>query len=198
MRHSLLAAVAACLVVSAGCGRSPEQATGPSNQAPANANAASKDAPVQTVTRFLDALRRGGGEQTVASLLTEAARKECQRTGLVIEPPGSPEAKFEVTRGEMIPGRQDAALVHSVWTEPAGGEGPAKYEVVWAVKQETPGQWRICGMIAQLPGQQPVAIDFENGDEILAHLNGNAPGAAPAAQSPSAQTAAAPQTEAKK
>lgn len=187
MRQFFIAATAACLVVSVGCGRSPEQASAP-DAAKAVAKSASTDAPVQVVNQFLDALRRGGGEQTVSSLLTEAARKECQRTGLKIEPLGSPDARFEVTRGEFVPGRQDAALVHSVWSEPSvDGEAPQKNEIVWALKLEAPNAWRISGMVAEIPGEEPIAVDFENGDEVLSHLMGKTPAATTAAAPNSTQ-----------
>ncbi len=180
MRHWWMPAIAALTLFSVGCGRAPEQAAAPQANGQTKQVASDTGAPMQVVTQLLDAMRRGGKDNGVDKLLTEAAQRECQRKGLLAEPIGSPDAKFEVTRAEMVPDRTDAALVHSVWIEPDVGTGPQKVEIVWAVKLEK-GQWKISGMISQGPDGTPVAVDFENGDEVASRLN-----------QPQAQTAAAP------
>jgi hypothetical protein len=118
------------------------------------------------------------------------AQAECRRTGLVVQPIGSPDARFEVTRSEAVPGHDDAALVHSLWTEPSeGGEAAATYEVVWALSHEEAG-WRISGMILQLdPSAPPLMVDFENGDDVLAKLQ---PPAEPAEETAVPQQAQLP------
>jgi hypothetical protein len=166
-----------------GCNRSGEQTA--STQAPAaekiDSAAAAKDA-ADTVTQFLDALRRGGSDDAAASLLTSAARQECQRKGIAIQPIGSPNAHFEVTRGELVPGRTDASLVHSMWTEPGADANKQAFEIVWALKRETVNSgWKISGMIVDAGNGEPTAVDFENGDDLLSQLTGSKPAAETAA-----------------
>ena len=144
---------------------------------------------VDVVSQFLDAMRRGGSDTESLSLVTTKAREEFRRTGLVMQPIGSPDAKFEVTRSEAVPGQTDAALVHSKWTEPTDEGQTETYEVVWAVQKES-DDWKISGMvIGQAVGGTPIVVDFENGSN-LASMFQPAPGSE--AQSPTLQATAPP------
>ena len=188
MRSSLLLGLGCTVAVLVGCNRSPEQTAATNSPAEVKKidTAAAANEAADTVTQFLDALRRGGADNSAATLLTAAARQECQRKGISVQPIGSPNATFKVTRGELVPGRDDAALVHSLWTEPAEESKVDTFEVVWALKREsTNSGWKISGMIVDAGNGQPTAVDFENGDELLSQLMGGAP---------SAETAAAPST----
>ena len=127
--------------------------------------------PTDVVSQFLDQVRRGGQDSGAGTLLTEKARSELKRIGRNIQPMGSPDARYEVTRFELVPGQDDSALVHSIWSDPDGQGGQSNYQVVWAVVRESAG-WRISGMaIEEKEGEQPVIIDFENGD-LMAEVLG--------------------------
>ena len=162
-----------------GCGSSADStASKAAKPSPADAVAADAPAdiapgaepPTEIVSRFLDSVRRGGAQAEAGRLMTEKAQAECRRTGLVVQPIGSPDAQFEVTRGEQVPGEQDAALVHSLWTEPDGAGNRVTYQVVWALRRESVG-WRISGLAMELQeGAEPLVVDFESGASLAAMM----------------------------
>lgn len=184
------------LLICVGCGKS-EVTVSNADSAPSDASAsvASQPSAVDVVSSFLDQIRRGGEDSGAGDLLTEKARSELNRIGRSIEPVGSPDARYEVTRAENVPGQADSALVHSIWSDPNGVGGQSDFQVVWAVAREPVG-WRISGMaIQEQEGQEPVIIDFENGD-LMAEVLGatdpqeNSRDPQENAQSPAAQAAA--------
>lgn len=152
--------------------------------------------PTDVVSQFLDQIRRGGAQTEAGKLMTTKAQAECKRTGLVVQPIGSPETRFEVTRSELVPGTRDAALVHSVLTEPPLEEeaDPVSYQVVWALRLE-PAGWRISGLALEVAqGQEPLVVDFENGNEAARKLGvdiATTPAGEPGAQ----QASETPKTE---
>jgi hypothetical protein len=156
-----------------GCGPSSQVAEKPASAPePAAAQAAPLTAPTDVVSQFLDEVRRGGEDSNANGLLTARARSELKRIGRSVQPIGSPDAGFVVTRAETVPGDEDSVLVHSVWSEPNGDGTSSDFQVVWAVRQEE-GQWRISGLAMEVvPDQDPVIIDFENG-ELMAKLLAN-------------------------
>lgn len=184
-----------------GCGSETPtaQQTEPASPSPATstsqstASTAENDPSIAVVSEFLDRVRRGGSAQMEAvRLLTETAQAECQRTGLTMGSMGSPDARFEITRSQPVPDKPDARLVHSLWIEPGEAEADEQiYQVVWAVKKES-SDWRISGLAMELqPGEEPLVVDFESGDEAAATL-GMAGGDQPADGSPAATQATAP------
>lgn len=121
--------------------------------------------PADVVSQFLDEIRRGGEDSRANELLTARAKSELARIGQSVQPIGSPDAGFEVTRFESVPDDPNSALVHSIWSEP----GHSQIQVVWAVHREPVG-WRISGLAMELSADQPpMVIDFENG-ELMAKL----------------------------
>lgn len=119
--------------------------------------------PAETVTMFLDRVRRGGETSSAGALLTQRAQSELARIGRSVQPIGTPDAKFAVTRTKAIPGEENSVLVHSLWTEPLGNGQESQYQVVWAVQREEAG-WRISGLAMELEsGTDPMVVDFENG-----------------------------------
>ena len=141
--HFTLFALLVCL----GCGKS-EVTVSKAESARSNADAsvASQPSPIDVVSTFLDQIRRGGEDSGAGNLLTEKARSELNRIGRSIEPMGSPDARYQVTRAENVPGQENSALVHSIWTDPNGAGGQSDYQVVWAVIREPVG-WRILSLI---------------------------------------------------
>lgn len=123
------------------------------------------------VSQFLDLVRRGGGDSGASSLLTAKAQSELNRIGRKVQPIGSPDARFVVTRAESVPENPDASLVHSIWNEP-NGETAAnlEYQVVWALQKEA-NQWRISGLAMEIdPNQNPLIVNFEDGNRMAALL----------------------------
>lgn len=130
------------------------------------------------VSQFLDLVRRGGGDSGASTLLTAKAQSELNRIGRTVQPIGSPDARFVVTRAESLPENPDATLVHSVWTEPASGnsgesansDAVLEYQVVWALQKES-NQWRISGLAMEIdPEQNPLIVNFEDGNRMAALL----------------------------
>ena len=108
-------------------GQQSNDSTG-SNQSPA----ITSPPPTDIVSQFLDEIRRGGEDSRANSLLTARAQSELNRIGQTIQPIGSPNASFKVTRYELHPQDDTAAMVHSIWSEPdAEGGSIASSQVVW-------------------------------------------------------------------
>ncbi len=119
--------------------------------------------PSDVVSQFLDRIRRGGQDSAAGALLTQTAQSELARIGRNVQPIGSPDAKYTVTRSSVVPGQPDASLVQCTWQEPRVDGGVDEYQVVWALQQEPVG-WRISGLAMELdPNQDPMIIDFEDG-----------------------------------
>ena len=129
--------------------------------------------PTDIVSQFLDEIRRGGEDSRANALLTVRAQSELKRIGQTIQPIGSPNASFEVTRFELHPEDATAAMVHSVWSEPnAEGGNIASSQVVWALRQEQSG-WRISGLAITIDpdAADPVVFNFEDGAQMAAMLS---------------------------
>ena len=129
-----------------------------------NADIAAPDAIVKA---FLDALR--SGDAVVAEgLMTDTARSETAKHDLAVQPPGTPEARYQIGKIEFVSEKKDGAHVSSLWTEQNGQGAVTSYEVVWVLRKQPDG-WRIAGMATQLvPDQQPVFLNFEDPADMLA------------------------------
>ena len=159
MKKSIWLPLAAGVLLTFGCGKSPDIAS--TDPASATKIASTKNGsglttpsdPKEVVRLFLDSMRQGNGAQ-LSSLLSSLAREEIKRKQLEIAPLGSPLATFQIVEAAEQDG---GMLVSSTWTEPPEqpGQPATELEVVWELRKETEG-WRICGM----------AVDPKNGDEI--------------------------------
>ena len=171
------------LALAIGCGSgSPADQGQDSGQGAANEDsAAAIPSPTDIVSLFLDEVRRGGQDSRAQALLTERAQSELARIGHTVQPIGSPDAQFEVTRAESVPGEPNAALVHSLWREPVNNGALQDYQVVWAVEKQSAG-WRISGLAIEVdPNQPPQIVDFEDGNQMAKLLNGQQEATAEAA-----------------
>ena len=179
----------ALLATPIGCGKQEVAETAVSKPIATAPAMSAKDAEA-IVSQFLDRIRRGGDHQDAMDLLTDQAQSELQRIGQVVQPIGSPDAQFQVTRSTPMPfdpamGETTAngRLVHCIWSEPAekdaaGNPTAARqnYQVVWSVVMQD-DQYRISGLILEMdPNQPPLVLDFENGD-LMAQVLGGAPAA---------------------
>lgn len=187
------------LLCCTGCGPSTQPSAEKTSEKPASmANAGTPtSSATDIVSQFLDEIRRGGQDSHAHQLLTQRAQSELKRIGRTVEPIGSPDARFEVTRAEPVPNEVNSALVHSVWIEPNEDGSTSDFQVVWAVEQEA-GSWRISGLVMEVePGQPPVIIDFENGEmmaKLFAVPDFGPASAAPGGPSPSTGPSAATST----
>jgi hypothetical protein len=192
LRNLLGCSLLGCsLVCLAGCGSSSPTTAEQSGQQSARpvAQNAPSSPPSDVVSQFLDEIRRGGQDSHAHQLLTKRAQEELKRIGRTVEPIGSPDARFTVTRFEMLPDEENSALVHSIWIEPSDDGTTQDFQVVWAVEQEA-GNWRISGLAMEVDQTQPpLIIDFENG-EMMARLLA-APELQSASSNPPGQPAAA-------
>ena len=144
-------------------GRSPAEAEDEEvGEPPIEATAS----PAEVVTFFLDSLR-AGDKTNVAATLTKKARQETSREGLVVQPIGTPDAKYEVGTVEYVGSRKDGAHVQSIWTEVDESGEKATYDVIWVLRKQETG-WRIAGMATQVAeGEAPEFLNFENPREML-------------------------------
>jgi|GEM_PF-1055071 len=173
--------IAIALASLTGCGKSPansqaEATAQPPSGGGAAAASGSTDvsAAMNTVSHFLDAVRRGGDTGRAHSMLTTEACAVLERLGRTVQPIGSPDAAFTVTRSEAVPDHPNMALVHSTWSEPTGEGSTESYQVVWALQLEQ-GQWRISGLAMELdPAQPPMIVDFEDHVEMANLFRGEA------------------------
>jgi hypothetical protein len=178
-----------------GCGSQGEPVA---SQAPISATEEAEanalvNTPTDVVSQFLDEVRRGGQDSLAQSLLTRTAQSELNRIGQTVQPIGSPDASFQVTRAEMVPDEPGSALVHSLWIEPNPNGGQIENQVVWAVQQED-RYWRISGLvIAMGESQNPMVLDFENGDMMARLLSGSTPSQQPRAGTAGGNQSAASQ-----
>jgi len=160
-RFMMTGVLTSCLAAFSGCSKSdPSTADVPA--APAPTEVAS---PQTVVTNFLEAVRVGN-DKLAESLLTQLAREKTREKDLMVAPPGSASAKFEVGAVEVVNENQ-LAYVESRWTDIGADGKPEVNEFVWALRLDA-GQWRIGGVATQpYPNMGFLQLDFENPDEML-------------------------------
>lgn len=160
---SLLLMSAATVV---GCGKkedpAPTEKATPPETVSVKSSTTNVTPPAEIVAQFLDGMRTGN-EETISRLLTNAAREELTKQGLVASPPGSPEAKIVIRETRFVDTDKDAAFVETTLTEPNPITNlPEIAEVVWAVRAEA-GGWRVQGFfVDQGADQEPLVMDFED------------------------------------
>jgi len=121
--------------------------------------------PDQVVCTFLEAVRTGNDAQA-SLMLTELARQETQKHELVVAPPGSDTAKFEVGDVEIV-AKDELAHVASKWTDIGEDGQPHSDDIVWALRRDPQG-WRIAGMATKIfPEEPPLLLDFEQPEEMM-------------------------------
>jgi hypothetical protein len=146
------AATLAMLCVTAGCSSSSSSDATPSNASPQ-----------EVAARFLEAVRVGDDKLTTA-LLTEKARLKTAESDMVVAPPGSDTASFEVG---SVEGSAKDARVETFWTD-LNSEGVRQTDrIVWRMRKNSEG-WRIYGMSAEMVANQPpTELNFEDPAEMI-------------------------------
>ena len=188
-RRVVAAFVALGLGLAAGCGGSGSSAPSAGSAADAGSQAALPSKPELVVREFLEAVRTGNDERA-AQMLTDLARQETHKHEIVVSPPGSETAKFEVGDVEFVI-KDELAHVASKWTDIGEDGQPHSDDIVWALRLDKSG-WRIAGMATRIfPDEPPLLLDFENPEEMLQQqrlaeeeMQRRASGAATQAQQP--------------
>ena len=121
--------------------------------------------PETALEGFLDALRTGDDVQA-RLVLTSKAQQETEKHDLAVAPQGSSTAKFGLGETNYVGREGRLAHVTSWWTDLDQDSQPFRYDIVWVLKQETPG-WRVSGLSTRLfEGGNPVLLDFEDPAEM--------------------------------
>ena len=173
MSKKLLLVVTSMIAVTLGCKPSPadvstvptitarDQSLDATSQIPVAVADTSK--PEAVVAAFLDALRDGDNEAAEA-LLTTIARRETQEHELIVQPPGSPSAQYEIGEVKQV---QGGVHVNSNWIENEPSGEQFVYEIVWVLRQEPIG-WRVAGMATAVnPAKPAVYLNFEDVPDLL-------------------------------
>ncbi|MCA9215086.1 MAG: hypothetical protein KDB27_18585 [Planctomycetales bacterium] len=122
--------------------------------------------PVQTITDFLTALKRGD-QNTATRMLSVKAQQETAARNMAISPPGSNSAEFSVDPDSVIEDNDGTVLVLSSWTDVDSNGVKQTYDVGWMMKTEE-GGLAITGMATRIfDDSQPLLLDFEKPDEML-------------------------------
>jgi hypothetical protein len=143
----------------AGCGGSDTPAA-PEAVAPTAAD--NKPGPDVAVFEFLKAVQTGDDEKA-AQMLTKVAREKTAEMEMVVAPPGSETASFEVGEVEILENR--GAYVSSTWTDVGEDGQPHSDQIVWLVRNEPEG-WRIAGMVTKL-FESKLVLNFEDPQDML-------------------------------
>ncbi len=151
-----LGALAIC-----GCGGG---ATDDQQQSASAKTAAKVPAPDKAVFDFLEAVRTGD-DAKAAEMLTELARTETAKYELVVAPPGSETASFQVGEVEYI--AEDVVHVTSRWTDVGEDGQPHTDDIIWMLRREPQG-WRIAGMATKLFADDlPLLLNFEDPEDMM-------------------------------
>ncbi len=122
------------------------------------------DGPAAAVYEFLEAVR-SGDDATADQMLTTVARQKTQEMNMVVAPPGSDTARFQVGKAEILP--DDRAKVDCTWTDRDIDGTIRTDEIIWVLRKETEG-WRIGGMVATVfPDTDPVMLNFEDPEGMI-------------------------------
>jgi hypothetical protein len=119
--------------------------------------------PQRIVAQFLEAVRTGDDKQA-AGLLTPLARSKTEEMEMVVAPPGSETAHYEVLDVQLDGER---AQVASHWADLDTDGLKHVDRIVWVLRK-LPEGWRISGMLASaFADAEPIALNFEDPAEML-------------------------------
>ncbi len=144
----------------AGCAGCTSEAPG-TPETP-TASTENKPGPNIAVFEFLQAVQKGN-DKKAAEMLTNLAREKTTEMEMVVAPPGSDTASFEVGSVEMLEDR--GAYVSSTWTDVGEDGQPHSDQIVWLVRNEPEG-WRIAGMVTKL-FESKLVLNFEDPQDML-------------------------------
>jgi hypothetical protein len=153
------------LLVAAGCGsQSPANSAADAPGKVVKAGLKGNGGPDDAVREFLEAVRVGD-EAKAAKMLTPVARQKTAEMHMVVAPPGSPTAKFEVTEVEMV--ADDGAHVASTWSDVDEAGNRHADQILWILRKEAEG-WRVAGMATKVfEDSLPIILNFEDPQDML-------------------------------
>lgn len=123
-----------------------------------------KDGPDEAIRVFLEAVRTGD-DAKAAQMLTPTARQKTAEMQIVVAPPGSPTAKFEVTEFEMV--SEDGAHVASTWSDVDEQGNRHSDQILWILRREPEG-WRVAGMATKIfEDELPIILNFEDPQDMM-------------------------------
>jgi hypothetical protein len=101
------------------------------------------------------------------SMLTKLALAETAKMNMVVAPPGSESATFEVGEVELLSeGAEQGAHVASKWTDLGDDGQPHTDDIVWMLRKEPEG-WRIAGMATTVfEDEPPLLLNFEDPQDM--------------------------------
>jgi hypothetical protein len=121
--------------------------------------------PEKTVHEFMLAFKTGD-DSRAASLLTERARQEADRTGKAVSPPGSKTMVFQVGEIEYVSEAKDGAHVGCKISDTDPEGNTTDYDVLWFLREQSDG-WRVAGVLMKVfEDQPPVLYNFEDQDDM--------------------------------
>jgi hypothetical protein len=155
------------LLTTSGCGQTANTTSGPDAAGSASGGsgkALAKNGPDDAVREFLEAVRTGD-DAKAAKMLTPVARAKTAELHMVVAPPGSPTAKFDVTEFEMV--AEDGAHVASTWSDVDEDGNRHADQILWILRKETEG-WRVAGMATKIfEDELPIILNFEDPQDML-------------------------------
>jgi hypothetical protein len=180
MRHGRAVAMAVIvgLATLSGCSKPAGQdpTTGTTDEASAGLGAVipgclnppkSLDGPEGAVCQFLEAIRTGDDQKTEAMFVSQA-RQKIKELQIPVTPRGSDTARFQIGQVQYL--GDDGARVACRWTDLDRDGERRTDEMTWMLRKEGEG-WRIAGMAATVfEGEDPLVLDFENPEEVVARL----------------------------
>ena len=163
-RSSWIIRVSGMVVLTlAGCGQKANTGTETATTSGTTKTIA-KDGPGGAVHDFLEAVRTGN-DAKAATMLTPVARAKTAELHMVVAPPGSPTAKFEVTEVEMV--AEDGAHVASTWSDVDEDGNRHSDQILWILRKESEG-WRVAGMATKIfEDELPIILNFEDPQDML-------------------------------
>jgi hypothetical protein len=155
----------ACVALAiSGCGQQAGSPASTSEAAAANGATAAQGGPDKAVHDFLDAVRRGD-DAKAAKMLTPVAREKTAELHMVVAPPGSETAQFEVGEVEMV--SEDGAHVATTWTDVDAEGNRHSDQILWILRKEKEG-WRVAGMATKIfDDELPIILNFEDPQDML-------------------------------
>ena len=141
----------------------PEAGTAAPGENPGDQAASPSEGAAAAVRGFLDAVRVGD-DTKAAAMLTPVARRKTAEHGMVVSPPGSDTARFELGEVQLL--ADDGARVTSLWTDTDASGAPHTDRMVWMVRKVSEG-WRVAGVAAVVfEGEAPLLLNFEDPEEM--------------------------------
>lgn len=140
---------------------SSEGAAGKLLESPAEKEPQTPDGVVRLFLDYVHRQETGAAEQ----LLSKVSKVNFKSAGLLMEAPGSPEARYDIALPRYATNEQKLAMVECTINDTVEGEA-ASSQLTWMVRKDA-GYWKIVGMLmVDEKSQAPQFLSFENADDV--------------------------------